>query len=201
MSNWIDYSLDVLSTSPSEMNRIAEQLNKPSQELAEWIAQRDGQPVTEGLKQLFDFKPVKNLGYIDDALNKARTFSMSSKNKYCGIIWSHLFEISAAFPTTIFLLEYFDMQAGCAGKQVIRAGEVVQEVFERDQEAQGFDWALLDIFAPFRAEYYGEEAEFGSLWQPWLKAVMAAARRLKGRSTSEKSGINITPDCSTTRLT
>jgi hypothetical protein len=42
------------------------------------------------------------------------------------------------------------------------------------------DWALLDIFAPFKAEYYGEKAEFGSLWQPWLEAVMAAAIQLKG---------------------
>ena len=39
MSNWIDYDIDVLASSPTEMNRIAERLKKPSQELADWIAQ------------------------------------------------------------------------------------------------------------------------------------------------------------------
>ena len=55
----------------------------------------------------------------------------------------------------------------------------MQEVFDGDQQIQGLDWALLDIFAPFKAEYYGEEHEFGSLWTPWLEAVIAAARQLQ----------------------
>ena len=64
--------------------------------------------------------------------------------------------------------------------RVIRAGEVVQEVFRRrSTESQGLDWALLDIFAPFKAEYHGEEHQFGSLWTPWLDAIMAAVKGLK----------------------
>jgi hypothetical protein len=41
MSNWIDYKLDVLAGSPAEINQIAERLNQPSLELANWIAQRE----------------------------------------------------------------------------------------------------------------------------------------------------------------
>ena len=57
--------------------------------------------------------------------------------------------------------------------------EVVQEVFDADQQVQGLDWALPDIFAPFKAEYFGEEHEFGSLWTTWLDAIMAAVKGLK----------------------
>ena len=182
MSNWIDYNLDVLAGSPAEINQIAERLNQPSLELANWIAQRDGQPlseVAEGLKELLEFKTVKNLGYVHQDINKARRFSLEFKDKFYGIVDSHLTEVSRAFPAAIFLLEHFDAQASYSGKRVMRAGEIVREVFDGDQQVQGLDWALLDIFAPFRAEYYGEEHEFGSLWQPWLEAVMAAARQLQ----------------------
>jgi hypothetical protein len=68
----------------------------------------------------------------------------------------------------------------------MRAGKVVREVFDGDKQVG--PWALLDIFAPFRAEYYGKAAEFGSLWQPWLDAVIAAAGRLKGDETPASKG-------------
>jgi hypothetical protein len=191
MSNWIDYNLDVLAGSPAEINQIAERLSQPSLELANWIAQRDGQPVSEvaeGLKELLEFKTVKNLGCVRQDVNKARRFSLEFKDKFYGIVDSHLTEVSRAFPAAIFLLEHFDMQASYSGKRVIRAGEVVQEVFDGDQRVQGFDWALLDIFAPFKAEYYGEEHEFGSLWAPWLKTIVAAAKALKDQQESPMPG-------------
>jgi hypothetical protein len=191
MSNWIDYSLDVLAGSPAEINQIAERLNQPSLELVTWIAQRDGQPVSEvaeGLKELLAFKTVKNLGYVHQDVNKARRFSLAFKSRYYGIIDNQLAEVSEAFPKAIFLLEYFDMQASYAGKRVIRAGEIVQEVFDGDQRVQGLDWALLDIFAPFEAEYHGEEHEFGSLWTPWLDAIVAAAKALKHEQGSTLPG-------------
>lgn len=187
MSNWINYNLDVLASCPAEINQIAERLNQPSFALTSWIAQRDGQPVSEvaeGLKELLEFKMVKNLGYVHNDVNKARRFSLAFKSRYYGIIDSHLVEVSEAFPKAIFLLEYFDMQASYSGKRVIRAGEVVQEVFDGDQQAQGLDWALLDIFAPFRAEYYGEGHEFGSLWTSWLDAIVATAMSLKNQEVS-----------------
>lgn len=214
MSNWIDYKLDVLARSPAEINQVDERLNHPSTGLAHWVAQRDEQPlsaVQEGLEELIDFKAERNLGYIHDEINKDRRFTLAFKDKHYGIIDSHLAEVSAAFPAVVFLLEYHDTQAGYSGKRVIRGGEVVQEVFDADQKVQGLDWALLDIFAPFQAEYYGEEQDFGSLWTPWLRTMMTAVKGLKENQSSalpESSNVagqqvNVTevwscliPDCS-----
>jgi hypothetical protein len=84
---------------------------------------------------------------------QARRFQNSFKDKHRGIVDSHLFEIPEEFPAAIFLLTYYDMQASYSGKAVIRAGKAIQEVFDGNQQAQAVDWVLLDIFAPFRAEY------------------------------------------------
>lgn len=187
MSNWIDYSLDVLAGSPAEINQIAERLNQPSLELAGWIARRDGQQaneVTEALKELLEFKAVRNLGYVSNDVNKARRFSLSFKDRHYGIIDSQLAEVSEEFPTAVFLLEYRDAQASYAGKRVMRVGEIVKEVFDGDQRVQGLDWALLDIFAPFETEYHGEEHAFGSLWISWVDAIVAAAKALKDEQGS-----------------
>jgi len=191
MSNWIDYKIDVLATSPVEINQIAERINHSSLELARWIAERDQEPfndVLEALKKLLAFKTVKNLGVIADDENKARRFSLAFKDKYYGIVDAHLMELSESFPNATILLEYWDMQASYSGKRVMRAGKVVQEVFDGDQQAQGLDWTLLDIFAPFRAEYYGEEHEFGSPWSSWVKAIVAAAKALKDEQDSALLG-------------
>jgi hypothetical protein len=184
MSNWIDYDLDVLASNPDEINQIAARLNQPSLELAYWAAKRFGQPVgevAEGLKELLAFKTVRNLGYLDNAVNKARRFSISFKDKYSGVVKSHLSEVSEAFPTAIFLVTYYDMQASYAGKWVERAGELVQQIHDGDQQAQAIDWVLLDIFAPFRAEYE-LGLEFGSLWQKWLADTATAVQDLKGET-------------------
>jgi len=187
MSYWIHCDLDVLASSPNEMKRIAERLNQPSQELASWLAERLSQPVSEvaeGLPRLLEFKAVKNLVYADDRLNQARRFRIDFNRTRHGIVWSHLDEVSVAFPTAIFLVECRDGGLDYASKTVIRAGKVVRQLYDGERPDQlGVDWALLDIFAPFRTEYYGETAEFGSLWQPWLDAVIAAARRLKEDET------------------
>ncbi len=180
MSNWIDYVLDVLANTTDEINQIAARMEQPSQELASWLAQRTSQPVGEvaqSLKAFFSEFKTQNLFYQDDSVNKARQFSLSFKGRHHGIVDSHLIEVSAAFPKAVFLLEYSDMQASYSGKQVMRAGEIVQEVFDKDQKSQALDWALLDIFAPFRAEYC-EEKPFGSLWNRWLEDIVAAAKQL-----------------------
>jgi len=186
MSNWIDYDVDVLTSNPAEINQIAVRLNQPSLELINWVAQKFSQPVrevAEGLKELLEFKTVLNLGYLDNAVNKARRFSISFKNKYSGVVKSHLSEVSEAFPTAIFLVTYYDMQASYAGKWVERAGELVRQIHDDDQQAQAIDWALLDIFAPFRAEYE-VGLEFGSLWRKWLADIAAAVQDLKGELPS-----------------
>jgi len=68
----------------------------------------------------------------------------------------------------------------------MRAGEMVREVFDGDQQAQGWDWALPDIFAPFRSEYYGERHEYGSLWKPWVDAILSVATSLKNEIASSE---------------
>jgi hypothetical protein len=177
MSYWIHCDLDVLASSPNEMKRIAERLNRPSQEVA------------EGIPRLLEFKAVKNLVYADDRLNKARRFRIDFNRTRYGIVWSHLDEVSEAFPAAVFLVECRDGGLDYASKTVIRAGEVVRELYDGERPDQlGVDWALLDIFAPFRTEYYGETAEFGSLWQPWVDAVLAAVRQLKDDQTPASQG-------------
>jgi hypothetical protein len=191
MSNWIDYNIDVLAGSPIEINRIADRLKRPSNKLVGWVAGRDGESaakITEGLKKLFDFEATKNLGYVDPVVNQARRFHLSFRSKSYGIVDSHLFEISAEFPSSIFLLTYRDMMASYSGRRVIRAGEVVQEVHDGDQKVQSLDWILIDIFPPFFAEYY-DGLEFGSLWQEWLGKLEAAVEELKDQSAGTAKAI------------
>jgi hypothetical protein len=179
MSNWIHYNVDVLASNPREINLIAERIKEPSDELVSRFAEvcdGDVETVANNLRKLVEFNATKNLGYIQ--VNKAREFHIASKDKYSAIVWSHLIEVSEAFPRAIFLLEYFDMQYSYSGKVVIRAGQVVQQVHDGNQRAQSVDWALLDIFAPFRAEYF-DGREFGSLWSEWLDDITACAEDLR----------------------
>jgi len=183
MSNWIDYDLDVLANSPAEINQITGRLGKPSDELKNWLAKQFGQPlseVTENLKELLEFKVITNLGYVHDSVNKARRFGISFKDRCTGIVRSHLREVSQTFPKAIFLLTYCDMQSSYSGKEVIRDGEVIQSIHNGNQKAQAVDWALLDIFAPFRSEYESG-LKFGSLWEKWLDDLIAGTQRLRDR--------------------
>lgn len=190
MSKRIDCRLDVLP-SMDEMNGIGERLNRPSQELADWVAQQLSQPaseVAEGLKKLLEFKNFgRSRNYGD------RRFGIAFKDTRHDIVWRHLLEVSAASPEAIFLVECRYNGLWYASKTVMRAGEVVQELIDDERPDQldlepAVNWALLDIFAPFWAEYiWGDE--FGSLWHPWREAVIAAAGQLKvGRTpASEQS--------------
>jgi len=190
MSNWIDYELDVLAGSPAEINRIAGRLKQPSAELLTWAAEKFGQPsseVAEGLKELFEFVATRNLGYVDASVNQARRFTLAFKSRSYGIVNSHLYEISEEFPSAVFLLTYRDMMASYSGKDVIRAGEIIQSVHDGDQKVQSLDWVLIDIFPPFYAEYY-DGLPFGSLWQEWLAKMGAAVADLKDRSAVAREG-------------
>lgn len=181
MSNWIDYNVDVLASNPREINLIAERIKEPSDELVSRLAEvcdGDVETVANNVRELVEFNATENLGYTHDSVNKARQFHTASKDKYSDIVWSHLIEVSEAFPRAIFLLEYFDMQYSYSGKVVIRAGQVLQRLHDGNQRAQAVDWALLDIFAPFRAEY-SDGREFGSLWSQWLDDVTACAEGLR----------------------
>jgi hypothetical protein len=185
MSNWIDYELEVLASSPTEINQIEQRMKQPSTKLLDLLPRRFGEPVCEvsgELNGLFEFEATKNLGYVDPSVNRARRFNLSFKDRNCGIVDSHLFEISAEFQSAIFLLTYRDMMASYAGKRVVRDGEVVQEVHDGDQKVQSLDWILVDIFAPFLAEYH-DGHPFGSLWQEWLGKLAVAIEELKDQSS------------------
>jgi hypothetical protein len=191
MSNIIDYSLDVLATNPEEINRIATRLKRPSTELLDWVAKRDNckpDEIAQSLAELVSFEPVRNLFHLHESVNKARRFENSFK-KFTGIVNSHMLEVSAEFPSAVFLLEYRDMQVSCSGKTVIRAGEVVQKIFDGEQQSQALDWVLLDIFAPFVAEW-NEGLPFGSLWARWIEDAKAAFRQLEENDKISKQEVN-----------
>jgi len=191
MSNWVDYELDVLAGSPAEINQIAGRLKQPSTELVTWAAEKFGQPsseVAEGLKELFDFKATRNLGYVDASVNQARRFTLAFKSRSYGIVNSHLYEISAEFPFAVFLLTYRDMMASYSGKDVIRAGGIIQSVHDGDPKVQSLDWVLIDIFPPFYAEYY-DGLPFGSLWQEWLAKLEAAVAELRDQQIPSSQGL------------
>lgn len=126
-----------------------------------------------GIAELVSFEPKENLFAIHDSVNKARRF-VNCFQKWIGAVDSHIFETSKEFPIAIFLLQWDVIISSDFGKSVIRAGQVVQQISGENWHAQGLDWALPDIFAPFRTEWYSD-LEFGSLWNEWVKDVGAAA--------------------------
>ncbi len=180
MANIIEYRVDVLATSPDEINRIGARLKEPSKGLVDWVAERFQQERTEleeGMRSLVAFEPMANLFAQHESLNKARRFQNSFK-RWVGIVDSHLFEISEDFPAALFMVEFFHQMACYSGKFVIHAGKILCETPDGNHHAQGLDWTLIDIFAPFRAEYE-LELPFGSLWDEWVSDLIEAAQTLK----------------------
>ena len=183
MSNWLDYELDVLASSPSEINQIAERLKQPSTKLADFFANKSGRPVkeiTEVLKDLLAFKAAEKCA--EAGVDKARRFRLTFKDRFHDIVDGHLLEVSEDFPSALFLLLYYDQQSSYSGKQVVRGGEVIQQIHDGEQPAQGIDYCLVDIFAPFKVEYYAD-LECGSLWQGWLGKMAAAIGELNARQS------------------
>jgi hypothetical protein len=152
--NPIDYRLDVLANSPTEINQITKKLHEGG------------------------YTVVCNLGYSHPSVNKSREFQSGG---YGSPDVAPALLVSEEFPRAIFLLTYVDMQWSYSGKCVICGGRVIRHIHDGEQRAQAQDWALLDIFAPFRAEYE-TDSEVGSLWQQWLDDIIAAANELKERS-------------------
>lgn len=191
MANVIDYRLDVLAGSPEEINRVEVRLKQPSAELIKCVAtefKQSENEIASYLPELVGFETVENLFYVDKSVNKARRFQNSFK-RWTGIVDSHLLEVSEEYSSAIFLLEHFDMLFSYSGKKVIHAGEVVKETFDGKQRAQSLDWVLLDIFAPFVAEW-DRGLEFGSLWEEWVGEVAEAIKDL--RKPAENLGLTAT---------
>ena len=183
MSNWVDVHLDVLASCPEEINQIEHALQHPCDELVAWRAQQTGenpQEIAANIKEIVSFKPVRNLGHLDPSINKARRFESEWKDRFWGLVWSHVHFVSEAFPEAIFLGEYFDTGMSYAGKVVIRGGHEIRSVHDGNQQAQGWEWVSANIFAPFKSEYHSG-AEFGSLWDAWLIELECAVAKLKQR--------------------
>ena len=183
MSNTIEYDLEVLASSPEEMAEISERVVQPSTELVKWAAGKfdaaeEIDVVTETLREVVAFRTIVKLGYVDDSLNQARRFDTSCRSWCTEIVETHILEVSAEFPATIFLLAYRDQGFSYSGKLVIHGGHVVRKLHDGHQKTQALDWALVDIFAPFRAEYYGGH-ELGSLWVEWLDDIKTAIECLR----------------------
>ncbi len=100
------------------------------------------------------------------------------------MVESHVLGVSEAVPTAVFLLTFRDEQYSYSKKWVIRGGEIIQGIQDYCQKTQAIDWALLDIFAPFLAEYEAG-LEFGSLWGQWLDDVIKATNDLKAKLQSQ----------------
>jgi hypothetical protein len=169
MSNWVDLHLDVLSSSPDEISRIERALREPCQELIDWRAQQTGDAPKEiagSIKEIVSLKPIRNLGYVHSSVNKARRFAGEWKDKFSGLVWSHVEFVSRDFPSAIFLAQYWDDQMSYGGKRVFHAGDEIRSSFDGDHHAQGIEWVLPNIFAPFRAEYE-LGLKCGCLWDEW----------------------------------
>jgi hypothetical protein len=186
MANIIDYIVDVLASSTEEINVIAARMKEPSAGLVDWVAERfqqDRTETAENLRSLVPFEPEKNLFYTHESVNKARRFRNSFK-RWVGIVQTHLFEVSEEFPAALFMVEYFDQMASYSGKFVVLGGRMLCETHDGNHHAQSIDWVLLDIFAPFRAEY-DLGVPFGSLWQAWVEETAVAVEKLR-KSTQER---------------
>ena len=181
MSNWIDVTLDVLALSPDEINKIEAALQQPCERLLKWVAQRDGEDPEEiaaPLKALVNFKPIRNLIYTEPSASKARRFENSFKDRCTGIIWSHVYFVSQDFPAAIFLAEYWNIQVSSTGRKIIRDGREIRSSHDGNQQAQGYEWVLPNIFAPFLTEYE-LGLEFGSLCDQWLSEMQSELASLK----------------------
>lgn len=190
MSNWVDMHLDVLASSPDEINAIEVALQNSCDELIAWRAQRAGvnpEDIAADIKEIVAFEPIRNLGYTNPSINKARRFGNEYKDRFSGLVWSHVYFVSRDFPDAIFLVEYWDTCMSYAGKTVIRANRELRHIHDGDQQAQGYEWVLPDIFAPYKAEYYSGEP-FGVFWNPWLLAMESALGTLKERYGTPKAG-------------
>jgi hypothetical protein len=173
MSNWVDVHLDVLASCPEEINQIERALQNPCDELIAWRAQHTGenpQEIAANVQEIASFKPIRNLGYVDPSVNKARRFEGSWKDRFSGLVWSHLFFVSRDFPNAVFLAEYWDDCMSYGGKIIIHAGDEIRSTYDGDHHAQGREWVLPNIFAPFNAEY-ALGLECGSLWDEWMEGM------------------------------
>lgn len=190
MSNWVDVQLDVLATTSDEIDKIEAALAQPCHELLVWVArkwQRDLEKIQADVKDLVLFKPTRNLGYLDQSLNKARRFENEFKDGSWGVVWSHVHFVSAEFPKAIFLAQYWDDMMSYGGKIVVHDGEEIRSSYDGEHRAQGREWALPNIFAPFENEHE-LGLQCGSLWGEWMEGMRRQLCLVDGQVQLHSSG-------------
>lgn len=179
MSNWVEMNLDVLVESTGDLDAIQLSLQTPCDELLNFTTKVFG--VTEDLyaqtRDMVAFRPGRNLSLLEASEGKGRRFENAFKDRYWRLVWRHLHLVSGRFPNAVFLAGYCDPMLLYAGKFVVRGGNELCRV--HDSHELAVEWALLDIFAPFRAEHR-EGRPVGTLWSQWLADVEEAVDKLKG---------------------
>jgi len=176
-------NLCVLASDSKEVSDLAVRLNDPSKELRGMLSERLQLPRTDGFSEVLDFRVVGNLSTIEAA---ARTFKLTIEDRFRGGLAFHLVEISTEFPGATFLPE--TVGTTFSRKQVLREGRWVQELQGSDRANKATGFGILDIFAPFRAEYSAKLA-FGSLWETWLDETGGALQQLKSDSNSASESL------------
>jgi hypothetical protein len=170
MSRTQYFDVTVLAADAAELSRIADQLREPSPASKQWVHdhQSDG--------HIFDFSPVGdllNFGERKGGACKLRTHLTGA----FGLAYCHLLDVSAAFPSAVFLMEAYDMDS-FTEKMVFHGGRLLRATHDNDSHVQGGVWVLLNIFVPFKVEY--ELAlPVGSLWDEWVADVTEAAHELR----------------------
>jgi len=183
MSNWVDLRVDVLASSNVEINQIELALQDPCDELLVWRAEAigvDAKDIAKDVKAIVSFKSTHNLGFLSSTVNKARRFENEFKDRFWGLVFSHLHFVSRDFPKACFLTEYWDGCMSYGGKVVIHAGKEICSSCDGDHHAQAMEWVLPNIFAPFRNEYE-LGIECGSLWDEWMEHMQLQLARLAER--------------------
>src|ERR1700722_18165775 len=105
--------LDVLASSPDEINVIENALKNPCAELIAWRAQMcemEPKDIAEGVKEIVTLNAVHNPRSVHPFVNRAHRFESSWNIKFWGLVFSHIAFVSGDFPNAIFLAEYYDDQ-------------------------------------------------------------------------------------------
>jgi len=105
-------------------------------------------------------------------------------HKFSYSICDGLREVSEGFPNAIFLLEKLDGLFCWNQRMVCRNGCVVRSTFDH-LPAQMPDWPPLNIFTPFKVEFYND-LPFGSMWEQFLSDAEAQIKLQRGPLEEEK---------------
>lgn len=83
----------------------------------------------------------EEINQIERALHEPCDELNAQKDRYWGLVWSHIDFVSADFPKAVFLAQYWDDQMSYGGKVVIHAGGEIRSSRDGDHHAMGCEWA------------------------------------------------------------